>query len=82
MHDPERKERSSGETKMIDARVPTGAGPAKVLIVDDHPSVREGLSARISSHADLEVCGEVSDGPEAIEFLSRPFPMLRLSTFR
>ena len=36
----------------------TTPAPVKILIVDDHPSVREGLALRISLHADLEVCGE------------------------
>ena len=31
---------------------------AGVLIVDDHPLVREGLAARISTQPDLEVCGK------------------------
>jgi DNA-binding NarL/FixJ family response regulator len=35
--------------------------PARVLIVDDHPIVREGLALLISSQADLEVCGEAED---------------------
>ena len=33
----------------------------KVLIVDDHPAVREGLAVRIASQPDLEVCGEAAD---------------------
>ncbi len=41
--------------------------PTKVLIVDDHPAVREGLAVRISAQADMEVCGEAADIPEAIE---------------
>lgn len=34
---------------------------AKVLIVDDHPAVREALAIRIGRELDLEVCGEASD---------------------
>ncbi len=41
--------------------------PAKVLIVDDHPAVREGLAVRIDSQPDLEVCGEAADAPEAMQ---------------
>ena len=36
--------------------------PARVLIVDDHPIVREGLArSRSSSQPDLEVCGAARD---------------------
>lgn len=30
----------------------------RILLVDDHPLVREGLAARIESQTDMEVCGE------------------------
>jgi len=39
----------------------------RVLIVDDHPAVREGLAIRISSQADMEVCGEAADVADALE---------------
>ncbi len=39
--------------------------PAKVLIVDDHPVVREGLALLIDRQPDLEVCGEAADIAEA-----------------
>src|SRR5262249_992331 len=38
----------------------------KVLIVDDHPVVREGLALRIDRQPDLEVCGEAADEAEAL----------------
>jgi DNA-binding NarL/FixJ family response regulator len=41
----------------------------KVLIVDDHPAVREGLAVRISSQADLEVCGQAADTAEAMKLI-------------
>src|SRR5262249_3212215 len=36
-------------------------GPARVLIVDDHPVVRDGLAAELATEPDLEVCGEAED---------------------
>ena len=39
---------------------------AKILLVDDHPLVREGLSARISAQPDMHVCGEADDVAEGL----------------
>lgn len=39
----------------------------KVLFVDDHEMVRIGVSAYLSSQADIEVVGEASDGGEGVE---------------
>ena len=39
----------------------------KILIADDHPVVREGLSAMLSKEHDIQVVGEAENGVEAIE---------------
>ncbi len=41
----------------------------RVLIVDDHPVIRDGLKALIACEPDLETCGEASDVCEAIQRL-------------
>ena len=38
-----------------------------MLLVDDHPVVREGLRAMIESQKDMEVVGESENGSDAIE---------------
>jgi DNA-binding NarL/FixJ family response regulator len=38
-----------------------------VLIVDDHPMVRQGLKTFLSTCADIEVVGEASSGDEAVD---------------
>src|SRR6516162_11951638 len=38
----------------------------RVLIVDDHPAVREALALRIGRQSDMEVCGEAADTNEAL----------------
>ena len=40
--------------------------PTTVLVVDDHPVVRDGLKAIISSEPDMEVVGDVGLGQEAV----------------
>lgn len=40
---------------------------ATILIVDDHPMMREGLTAQISNEGDLSVCGEADDVNEALQ---------------
>ncbi len=39
----------------------------KVLVVDDHTLVRDGIRALLSLAADIEVVGEASDGKEALQ---------------
>jgi DNA-binding NarL/FixJ family response regulator len=39
----------------------------RVVIVDDHAAVREGLKALLDSHHDIEVGAEAGSGPEALE---------------
>ena len=47
---------------------------AKVLIVDDHPAVREALALRIARQADLEVWGEAEDVAEALGLVAETQP--------
>lgn len=39
----------------------------RILIVDDHEIFRRGLRSLLESHPDWEVCGEASDGRDAVE---------------
>jgi DNA-binding NarL/FixJ family response regulator len=38
-----------------------------VLIADDHPVVRQGISVLLSVHEDLSLVGEAADGQQALE---------------
>lgn len=46
----------------------------RVLIVDDHPVVRRGLADVLNEAADLEVCGEASNVPEALRLVEATQP--------
>ena len=45
----------------------TGHHPISVLLVDDHPLVRQGLHAVLSATDDITVAGEAGDGDTAVE---------------
>lgn len=47
---------------------------ARVLIVDDHPVVRDGLAAEIATQRDLEVCGEADDVTSALTVFEQTRP--------
>lgn len=49
-----------------------------ILVVDDHPVMRDGLRAVIEQEPDMEVVGEAADGREAIEQFQRLLPDVML----
>ncbi len=42
-------------------------GKIKILVVDDHAIMRDGIRALVGIHDDMEVIGEASEGRETIE---------------
>lgn len=48
----------------------------RILVVDDHPAVREALASRIGGQSDLEVCGEAEDIHEALHLIESMKPDL------
>jgi DNA-binding NarL/FixJ family response regulator len=54
------------------------AEPSRIVIVDDHPMVRERLADVINRESDLRVCGEAEDRAGALEVIAREKPVLAI----
>lgn len=54
----------------------------KVLIVDDHPVVRAGLTSMLGTQSNLEVVGSSSSGEEAMEMVRQRSPDVLLLDLR
>ncbi len=50
------------------------ATPIRVLIADDHPVVRDGLSLILQTVPDIEVAGEAADGEQALRLAAELQP--------
>jgi DNA-binding NarL/FixJ family response regulator len=57
-------------------------GEVRILIVDDHPVVREGIGSMLKKEPDFKVVGEASNGLEAVEKASELSPDVVLMDLR
>ena len=80
-------ESTPGFGTTITVRVPTADADAttmasvkklRILIVDDHPLVRDGLKRLINDQPDMLVAGEAGDGHEALRFAKERLPDVAL----
>lgn len=52
--------------------------PSRILIVDDHPIVRDGYAQLIGNQSDLEVCGSAASEQEALVEVRKRSPQLAI----
>jgi DNA-binding NarL/FixJ family response regulator len=57
-------------------------GKIRLLIVDDHPVVRDGLRGMLERQPDFEVVGDAGDGREAVRLTDRLKPDIVLMDLR
>jgi DNA-binding NarL/FixJ family response regulator len=57
-----------------DARIRVTQRRIRVLVVDDHPMMREGICATLARHDDMDVIGEAEDGHEALAMFREKRP--------
>jgi len=58
-----------------------GAGRIRILLVDDHPVMRQLITAALDVEADMTIIGEAADGKEAIDKARQLQPELILMDF-
>lgn len=56
----------------------THARPIRILTVDDHPLLREGIAGVLAGEPDMELIGEASNGREAIAMFRACLPDITL----
>jgi len=60
----------------VDATTQPNVKNVRILIVDDHPLMREGLTEVFERETDLHVCGVADDRAEALDCIVRTNPHL------
>ncbi|ASR34535.1 DNA-binding response regulator [Prauserella marina] len=56
--------------------------PLRLVVIDDHPVVRDGLRAMLGTQADFEIVGEAASGQEALAVVAATVPDVALTDLR
>lgn len=65
---------ASDDSASSSASSGTASKGIRVLLVDDHAMVRQGMRSILDAYADVEVVGEAADGQEAISLVNQLRP--------
>jgi two-component system, NarL family, response regulator len=60
----------------------TDPHPIRILTVDDHPLLRDGIASLVGTQTDMKVIGEASSGREAVEMFRKHRPDVTLMDLR
>jgi len=60
----------------------TSAAVIRIVVVDDHPVVRDGLRGMLDGQPDLQVVGEAGDGAQALSVVATTSPDVVLMDLR
>ena len=72
----EKQEQSRSDLPLAASPLRLGSPRIRVLLVDDHAMVRQGLRSVLESYSDVEVVGEAVDGEEAVAFAAQLQPSI------
>lgn len=56
--------------------------PVRILVVDDHPIVRQGIMSLLSNYGEFNIVGEADNGPEALALVEERRPEVVLLDIR
>lgn len=61
-----------------DSPAPSPPEPVRILMVDDHPIMREGMALFLASQGDLQLCAQAGTAAEALLALEQARPALAI----
>lgn len=70
------KVQGEGPSKKLPSTLQSPAAPIRLLLVDDHAMMRQGLRAMLEGYEDVQVVGEAVDGRDAVRLVEKLRPAI------